>query len=44
MWTYSFSKTSLKFLEQTDREAKESIKARLLELGDYLEGQIAGFG
>ena len=39
MWTYSFSKSSLKFLEQIDREAKERIKARLLELGDYLEGK-----
>ena len=39
MWTYSFSKSSLKFLEQIDREAKERIRARLLELGDYLEGK-----
>lgn len=39
MWTYSFSKRSLQFLEQIDREAKDRIKAKLLELGDYLEGK-----
>ena len=39
MWTYNFSKSSLKFLEQVDGETKVRIKTKLLELADYLEGK-----